>query len=266
MDYTVPMKVARAIVAFIGTLALAISFLVAGLAVCIQPPITHALSSIFADDAVSPFSRAQLVQVADATREFSFGNHDELELYQVIYDVDSEYLKTITSAGGTTPASFPHLELARSSKTLATMKSVFNGASDMYCYSPNTVSHLDDCYKLMTMAFPVAIIVAAIALVGLVFLGVTGRKRWVGGTLMAAGILIVVAFVGLGIWAIVDFAGLFNMFHQLFFSQGNWQFAYDSLLICALPTPFWMGMGVICLGVAIIISALAIAIGAAVRS
>ena len=28
------------------------------------------------------------------------------------------------------------------------------------------------------------------------------------------------------------------------FSQGNWMFYVDSLLICSLPTEFWMGMGV----------------------
>ena len=49
------------------------------------------------------------------------------------------------------------------------------------------------------------------------------------------GIIVLVAFVALGVWAIVDFNGFFTAFHQAFFAQqGNWAFPYDSLLICAL--------------------------------
>lgn len=255
------MRVVRGIVAALTAVALSLAFVAAGLAVCMLPPVTQGLSSIFAKDGVSPFSRAQLVQVADATRDFSFGAHDERDLYRVIYQVDTDYQKTLADAGGTVPSDFPKLDSVSDLTSLSQLKSAFSGASELYCYSENTVAHLDDCYRLVSTAFPVLVVVIAVAIVGLVFTGVVGRKRMVGGVLMAAGIVVLVAFVVLGIWAAVDFSGFFRLFHQLFFSQGNWEFPYDSLLICALPTEFWMGMGVIWLVVAVVLSALSILVG-----
>ncbi len=259
------MNVFRGIVAAITAVALALLFVAAGLAACMLPPATQGLSRLFANDDLSPFSRTQLVQVADATRDFSFGTHDERELYRVIYQVDKEYQKSVSSSGGTVPADFPKLDRVTDLTSLSQLKSAFNGASELYCYSENTVAHLDDCYKLVAAALPVLVVAAAIALVGLVFCGVTGGRRRVGSVVFSAGIIVIVAFVGLGVWAAVDFNGLFTMFHQLFFSQGNWQFPYDSLLICALPTEFWMGMGVVWLVVSLIASLLAIFIGRVVK-
>ena len=87
----------------------------------------------------------------------------------------------------------------------------------------------------------------------------------IGNVFMAAGILVIVVFVALGVFAAIDFDRFFTLFHSVFFSQGNWTFPYDSLLICALPTVFWVGMGVIWLIVTVLVSILSIAIGARVR-
>ena len=76
---------------------------------------------------------------------------------------------------------------------------------------------------------------------------------------------LLVAFIALGAWAVIDFNGLFATFHSVFFSQGNWTFPYDSLLICALPTAFWMGMGVVWLATSAVISILSILIGKRLR-
>lgn len=260
------MTVVKGIVSFITAVALAIVFVAAGLAACLAPPFTHALSSLFADDGTSPFSRAQLVQVADATRDYSFGAHDETALYRTIYAVDAELQESIENLGGKVPSDFPKLSGVTIASSGTQLKAAFDGASEMYCYSSETVSHLDDCYKILATAFPILIVAAAVALVGLVFTGVTGRKRRVGGVLLASGIVVIVAFVALGVWAALDFQTLFATFHKLFFSQGNWQFPYDSLLICALPTAFWMGMGSIWLLVSIVVSALSIFIGAKLLS
>ena len=265
MQYTGTMRIVRGIVAALTAVALALTFVAAGLAVCMLPPVTQGLSSMFAKDNLSPFSRAQLVQVADATRDFSFGAHDERDLYRVIYQVDVEYQKTLASANGSVPSDFPKLDRVSDLTSLPQLKSAFSGASELYCYSENTVAHLDDCYRLVSTAFPVLVVAIAIAIVGLVFTGVVGRKRMVGGVLMAAGIVVLVAFVALGVWAAVDFNGFFRLFHQLFFSQGNWEFPYDSLLICALPTEFWMGMGIVWLVVSFIVSILSIVIGNKLR-
>ena len=255
------MKVVRGIVAAITAVALAVTFVAAGFAVCILPPVTQGLSHLFAKDDLSPYDRTQLVQVADATRDFSFGSHDERAMYRVIYQVCEEYRQKIIDAGGVMSPDFPKLDRVSDLTSLPQLRSAFAGASELYCYSENTIKHLDDCYNLVARAFPVLVIAAAVAIVGLVFVGVTGRKRAVGSVVFSAGVIVVVVFVGLGVWAAIDFNGFFTRFHELFFSQGNWEFPYDSLLICSLPTEFWMGMGAVWLGVAIVVSLLAIFVG-----
>ena len=256
------MALVRNIVSIVAAIALATMFVVAGFAVCLAPPVTHGLSSVFALDSLSPLDRNQLVKVADATRDYSFGAHSELALYQVIYDVDLEYRNNVGySAASTTSADFPQLDVVNDRNSLPQLKSAFKGASELYCFSPETVSHLDDCHKLLTGAFPYIAAIAIAALASLVFTGVTGGKHRMRGVLVAAGAIVLAAFVCLGIWAIIDFQGLFAALHGLFFSAGSWIFPYDSLLICALPTEFWMGMAVIWLAVSSVVSILSILIG-----
>ena len=101
------MKLPNCIAAFIATLALAILFVGAGVAVCTTPPVTHGLSSFFSDDQTSPFTRSQLTQVADATRDYSFGEHDRTALYRAIYQVCKEHAEKLADSGGTVPADFP---------------------------------------------------------------------------------------------------------------------------------------------------------------
>lgn len=45
------------------------------------------------------------------------------------------------------------------------------------------------------------------------------------------------------IFILLDFDSVFTMFHQVFFPQGNWQFAADSLLIQTFPLPFFTAIG-----------------------
>lgn len=255
------MRVFKVIFTVLTTIALAVLFVAAGLAVCLQPPVTHALSGMFATSGVSPFEQAQLVEMADATREYAFGNHDEVDLYQAMYQVNTEYRETLRATGAKVPADFPKLDSVTSITDLSQLKAAFAGASELYCYSDEAIAHLNDCYTLMAIGFPIVVVMAAIALVGLVFVGVTCKRRRVGGILLTAGILVIVAFIALGVWAVVDFNGFFAVLHALVFSNGTWAFPYDSLLICALPTPFWVGMGVICLVVTTVVSLISIVIG-----
>ena len=64
---------------------------------------------------------------------------------------------------------------------------------------------------------------------------------------------------------IVDFNGFFAAFHSLFFANGTWTFSADSLLICMYPPDFWIGMGAVWLAATLVASAVAIAVGMAVK-
>ena len=247
-------------------IALALAFAGAGFAVCTLSPVTQALANMFSDDATSPFSRSQLVQVADATRDYSFGSHSIGNLYRTIYEVDVQYAQQIAaSSGSAVPVGFPRLEAVSDPSDPAQVEAAFAEASEMYCYSRDTVEHLDDCHAIAKVARPALIAAALAGLAGLVFAGVFGRKRGVGAILIAAGAVVLAAFIAIGAWAIIDFAGFFATFHGIFFARGSWVFPYDSLLICALPTPFWMGMGVVWLIVSVVSSLLSIGIGRRLR-
>ena len=256
------MDIFRKIIAVIAAVALAITFVGLGFVACTLPPVTHGLSSVFSKDDVSPFDRNQLVKVADATRDFSFGAHNELALYRVIYDVDEEFSAKVTEAGGAVPTGFPSLGSVRDAADVSQYKAAFDNASEMYCYSQATISHLNDCYAIAEAAYPALIAIGLIAVAGLVFTHITGSRRRLGIVLFGAGLAVIVALAAFGAWAVVDFDGLFTAFHQLFFAQqGNWTFPYDSLLICALPEAFWMGMGVVWLATSIVLSLASVVVG-----
>lgn len=266
MRYHVNMALVRNIVSVVAAVAFAALLVAAGFVACLIPPVTHGLSSVFARDDISPLDRNQLVRVADATRDYSFGAHDELALYQVIYDVDVEYRDNVGfTAASSTGAGFPRVDLVSDRNSLSQLKSAFKGASELYCFSEETISHLDDCYAIVKSAWSSLIAIAIVALASLVFTGVTGRKRRMHIVLIAAGAIVLISFAALGIWAVIDFNGFFATFHKLFFSQGNWTFPYDSLLICSLPTEFWMGMGVVWLAVSALLSILSILVGFKLR-
>lgn len=259
------MKIPNAIAATISTIALVATFVGAGFMVATLPPATHVLSSLFSDDATSPFNRTQLTQVADATRDYSFGSHDRAALYRAIYQVDVQLGQEITMTNGELPTGFPELSVVKDANDDRQLASAFARASELYCYSPETISHLDDCYGIARTAYVVLAICAIAAVAALIACGVLGRKRLVGNVLMASGIVVFVLFAALGVFAAIDFTRFFTMFHEVFFSQGNWTFPYDSLLICALPVDFWIGMGVIWLAISALVSILSIAIGARLR-
>ena len=82
-----------------------------------------------------------------------------------------------------------------------------------------------------------------------------------GRALGAAPAVLLAAMIGLAVWAAADFHGFFAAFHGLLFPQGNWTFPFDSLLICMLPTGFWIGMAIMWVVVTVGLSVASIVIG-----
>ena len=93
----------------------------------------------------------------------------------------------------------------------------------------------------------------------------TGRRRAAGGALTVAPAVLVVALAAAGLWAALDFNGLFAAFHGVFFPQGNWTFGIDSLLICMYPLGFWMGMGAVWLVTTLVACIICLAAGRRLR-
>ena len=59
-------------------------------------------------------------------------------------------------------------------------------------------------------------------------------------------------FILLGLVCVIFFEFFFEVFHQVFFPQGNYSFPANSLLIQAFPLPFWMIMTGLILGLLVV--------------
>lgn len=255
----------KAIAFAIGAMTSAIgAFLMVGMGflLCALGPATHLLSATFGLESISPYDRGQLASIADATRDYGFVTHDELALQQAVYDVARAHLEEegasdLAAAG----EGIPRLGLVTDRGDLGELRAAFDGASERYVLSQGMISHLDDCNAVARMAYVALFVSALVGAAGATCLARMAGKKALGRVLVTAGIIALSAFVVLGGWAALSFDSFFTAFHQLFFSQGNWVFAYDSLLICALPTEFWMGMGAIWLIATTCLAVLAIVVG-----
>jgi len=58
-----------------------------------------------------------------------------------------------------------------------------------------------------------------------------------------------------------SFDFVFRVFHALFFPQGNWMFAYDSLLIQTFPLEFFIWIGVFIFGLALVLGLVLLFVG-----
>ncbi|MDO4536768.1 MAG: DUF1461 domain-containing protein [Coriobacteriales bacterium] len=265
------MKLLKTLAAFLTALALALSVVGLGIFACTLPPVTQVLASNFARDDLSPFNKEQLTHVANATRDFSFGSHDELALYRTIYGVDKELENSAAQTNTVLSQDFPKLQVVSDLDAISQYREAFFGASEVYCYSPEAVSHLNDCYQLAAVGYPGLMVVCALAIAGMATLALPIMRedesyRRLGNTTLVGGAAVLLGLLGLGTWAALDFNGFFTAFHELLFAaQGNWTFPFNSLLICALPEAFWMGMGAVALGMAVLLSIVLIVAGIRLR-
>jgi integral membrane protein (TIGR01906 family) len=114
------------------------------------------------------------------------------------------------------------------------------GTDDRVAFTPEILSHLRDVRVVFqgAIVFAVVMTVAVIAL--MVVNGRKGGRRPIGRALVGGSLGAVATVTLLAVIGIMNFNALFAAMHKLFFADGTWTFANDSLLICALPQPFWM--------------------------
>ena len=232
-------RLLNGIVAFGSVLLLAVTLIGAGFAaVAIPDAATATLSRALSgcDQPKTPFTADELASMAIAGKHYTFDDNDREKLDAVIAKANAA-----TEANGRTNA----LSRESAARTLPA----------------DAISHLDDVYRVASVAKPALVIVAVLCIAGLAHVAVRISRRALGCTFMAGGGLVLATFCALGAWAAIDFDGLFAAFHSLFFQAETWTFPYDSLLITLYPTAFWMGMGGIWLAVTCGLSILAVLIG-----
>ena len=250
------------ILGILFSITLAISFIAAGFAIDTLPGTTATLSRLFSNFNLSVYLPEDTTELAVATRDYT------VEKYSSGEKAATEVLahKVMDAAARSSAKDSPKATLWRTIKlpnTGSATEQMYELAKthSAYAFGPNEISHLQDCNKIINVAAPVLIVIAALALILGIILGVSCGSRALGHALIAAPTVLLLATIGLAIWAIVDFNAFFSAFHGLFFPQGNWTFPADSLLICMLPTAFWVGMVAIWVFVTIALSILSVFIG-----
>ena len=237
-------RLLNGIVAFGSVLLLAVTLIGAGFAaVAIPDAATATLSRALSgcDQPNTPFTADEFASMAIAGKHYTFDDNDREKLDAAIAEAN----------------------VAAEADGRATASTRENAARSL---PADAISHLDDVYRVASMAKPALAIMAVLCIAGLAHVAVRIGRRALGRTLIAGGGLVLAAFCALGAWAAIDFDGLFAAFHSLFFQAGTWTFPYDSLLITLYPTAFWMGMGGIWLAVTCIASIICIIVGRLLRS
>jgi integral membrane protein (TIGR01906 family) len=102
-------------------------------------------------------------------------------------------------------------------------------------------AHLRDVKRLFDGSIVVAVVAAALVVWWIVTLWRSEppvRAR-VGRVLVTAGVGTVAVMIVVGIGALLDFGRFWDTFHEVVFPQGNWEFAFDSVLIRIYPPSYF---------------------------
>lgn len=218
------------------SIALAYSLFGVGFMVCTLPQATSFIGGTFSGWEHATYPEKDMAEIAEAVRSFSIDGTSSEDLYNTIDSVMKEaepQIAALFEAGSVLDSTFDTTMLE--STNLAELE-------EDYSLPRNALSHLQDCTPIFTTGRISVGVVGAFALTGLIALGILAGRKRVGGTLIAASALVLGLLVVLGIWAWVDFNGLFTWMHTLLFVQGNWTFDVDSLLITLFPEAFWAAM------------------------
>ncbi len=236
------------ILAGIGATVLAVALAVCGFAFCCMPPTTNWLASSMSLGEESPYTHDQLVQLADVTRTYTV---DQRSLGDD--PVQAVANATLTCAREASAKGSPKADLWNAQAKAVLDESAADASpdvtmeklaqvSDRYALDSAAMTHLDDCYRAITGVSSWLGMIGVAALLVAILLFVRKQFAALAFMLRVGPVFLVVVLGILGLWAVIDFNGLFAVFHSFFFEDGTWTFPADSLLISMYPLTFWQGM------------------------
>lgn len=218
-------------------LCLAYGIFGAGYVVCTTPQATSAIGNTFSGWESAVFPKEDMAAIAEAARSFFIEGTSSDSLYDTIYTSIAEAypdLATVLEAGSEEAAGIDLTSIIGAQS--------LTDAMEEYTLPTDALSHLQDCTPIFQTGRISTGVVAGFGVVGLIALGLLAGRKRVGGALMLAGSVVILALVALGAWAVFDFNGLFTWMHSMLFANGNWTFDADSLLIQLFPEAFWAAM------------------------
>ncbi|MCI9129050.1 MAG: DUF1461 domain-containing protein [Eggerthellaceae bacterium] len=256
----------------LATIALAITYIGIGFAICAGFPMaTQNLSKSNSDFEGSPYTERDLTSLALEVRAYT------VEDYLRTDDGETEAQDALATK--VMEAASSSAQSQERSDAWADADSITSSWSDgainstdamyeLYQLSPSyaldssAVSHLNDVNTVISSVRMPLIGCTLIAAFCLMCLVMMFGAAPCGRALLAGGIATIVVFVILGAWAAVSFDSLFAVLHSIFFANGTWTFPADSLLIQMYPQGFWIGMGIVWLASSCVMAAASIVIGA----
>jgi len=121
--------------------------------------------------------------------------------------------------------------------------------TDNSLYNPAEIGHMLDVKNVADMFKTVMWGLLVVVAGGLIFLfarpetrGQGAKALLQGGVFTGAAVILVMIFIGIG-WGI-----FFTLFHNLFFAEGTWTFAYSDSLIRLFPEQFWFDFALLWTG------------------
>jgi integral membrane protein (TIGR01906 family) len=135
------------------------------------------------------------------------------------------------------------------------------GSDYRIAFPPDVVGHMEDVRSVIRGAQIATLILTLLLVIALVVAGRRAGRSTVGTGLFVGGIAAFVVVLLLALIGAFSFDALFTTMHRLFFTEGTWTFSEDSLLICAYPLPFWIGMGIVWAVALAFLSAFSAAVG-----
>lgn len=115
------------------------------------------------------------------------------------------------------------------------------GGVSYLAFRDSEQQHMKDCFGLFVLCRGVAL--ASLAAVCLMLGAAFFLRDWrrMAGGFLAGGLLVLGAVAVLGVWGLVDFDGLFVLFHRLSFDNGLWLMdPRTDLLIRLMPIDFFI--------------------------
>jgi integral membrane protein (TIGR01906 family) len=139
------------------------------------------------------------------------------------------------------------------------------GSDERVAFTPDVVGHMEDVrYVLRGVEIATLVLSVLLLVTAVLILRRAGRATLASG-LFGGGIAAIALALLLVIFGAVSFDTLFTGMHSLFFAEGTWTFAEDSLLICAYPLGFWIGMAVVWASALVLFSIIIAVVGFLLR-
>lgn len=234
---------------------------------------TESLSYLCSEFDVSPYQKNDLVSLAVETRNYtveSYGRDGSDEAAREnLAEVILNAARSSSSADSPTfdrwdGRAISVVEGSAGEDALTAVYELYE-AGPGYSFDSEVFDHLDDVNSLISRLWFPMLGITGIAAFFLMYGIYSYGYGSAANPLLRSGIATLVILLIFALLCIFDFDGFFAALHALFFAEGSWTFPADSLLIEMYPESFWIGMGIVWLGISSLLGACSIIFGVIMR-